>query len=102
MAKWERINLGDGQWFNVAKATRWDEDKRFDGHNMISVATGSEWSHEILYRTASGRWILCCWSNWQGTTDSYTVICENDAHKWLIDNGHHDAVPSEVLSGGEL
>lgn len=98
----DRINLGDGQWFNRKTAKRYNEDTYWDGNNWISSITRSQWSHECLYQTKGGRWILRSWSNWQGTTDNYTPICESDAHQWLVDNGHHGAVPNDVLSKGEL
>jgi len=85
-----RIALTDatGRWFDPDKAEHWDEDRRWDGNNHVSVATGSQWDHEELYRTAGGRWILHSWSQWQGSTPSYLEIDAGDAARWLAKNEH--------------
>lgn len=97
-----RISLGGGAWFDSAAAESWDEDDWFNGSNRISVATGSQWEHQKLYRTARGRWILHCWSQWQGSRETYEVIPESQAHAWLADNDHADEIPAEVESASEL
>jgi hypothetical protein len=84
-----RVNLGGGRWFSLESATVWEEARRWDGNNMVSVATGSQWEHERLYLTAKGAWVLYSWSQqWQGTLGRYTVIPESVASEWLVDNGH--------------
>jgi hypothetical protein len=55
------------------------------------VATGSQWHHEYLYYTKSGRWVLNCFSNYQGTLETYEQIDEADAVAWLIRNEHFDS-----------
>src|SRR3972149_6322249 len=85
---------GTGRWFVRRSAERWDEKSRFDGNNYISCATGSQWEHETLYRTAGGRWILEHSSQWQGSRDEWTEISARDAARWLSRNGHHDAHPA--------
>ena len=78
-----RLTLTDSpRWFNDSTATKFDEDSRWDGNNHISRATGSQWDHQALYYTASGRWILNSWSQWQGTEDTYEEVSQADA----IDN----------------
>ena len=65
----DRINIygepgDDGRrpligWFDRDAAKgRYDEDTRWDGSNHVSVATGSQWDHEMLYRTPQDRWVL--------------------------------------------
>ena len=95
-----RINLGNGRWFDTKKAEQFGEDKRWNGNNHISVATGSQWDHEELYRTESGTWILHSWSQWQGSTATYEIVDAATAQQWLIDNDHGDAV--ERLFPGAL
>src|SRR5690606_26064843 len=57
-----RVNVIDPEtrelvgWFDDEKAERFAEDRDWNGSNWISVATGSQWHHEELYRTAGGRW----------------------------------------------
>ena len=81
---------GSGAWFNTSSAVLFKEDTRFDGRNHISVPTESQWDHEYLYYTKSGKWILNAWSNWQGSCESYDQIGESEAITWLIQNGHTD------------
>lgn len=85
-----RQPLSDGRWFDPAKATRYDEATRWDGNNHISLATGSQWEHQELYRTAGGRWVLHSWSQWQGSGESYEPIDETAAVAWLVANEHED------------
>jgi hypothetical protein len=91
-----RIVLPDGTWFETDRAQAWDEETEFDGNNHISKATGSQWDHEKLYRTASGRFVLERSSQRQGVRDSHEIIDPKEAAAWLILNGHElpDALAS--------
>lgn len=53
---------GSGRWFDSAKTESFDEETYWNGNNHISKATGSQWDHERLLRTAGKRWILETWS----------------------------------------
>jgi hypothetical protein len=84
-----RVALTDGRWFDLDAASRFAEGEYFDGHNYISKATGSQWEHEALYRTAGGSWILTRWSDWQGSpAPTYEAIPDAAAAAWLAANGH--------------
>ena len=97
----KRITLPDGRWFDESKARQWAEDTNWDGSNHISIATGSQWEHERLYRTASGNWVLHNWSQWQGTSPGYEIITDDAAARWLGRNGH--AIPADLAEQfGEL
>jgi len=96
-----RVNLGGSRWFSVAAARAWYEDRRWDGSNHISLATGSQWEHEALYRTAGGAWVHHCWSQGHGSGASYEVIAEERAHAWLIAQGHSGDVPAAVVAHAE-
>ena len=74
-------------WFDRDAAESWDEDTYWDGNNTISRATGSQWEHETLYRTRSGRWVLETTSAYQ---DSWSEITPERAAKWLLRNDHDD------------
>lgn len=82
--------LDDGRWFDTACATRYEETTYWNGNNHISKATGSQWDHEKLYRTAGGRWILHSWSQWQGSGESWSEIDADAAARWLVRNEHED------------
>ena len=97
---------GSGSWFNLETAIQFVEDTRFDGRNQISVPTGSQWHHECLYYTRSGKWVLNEFSNYQGSLESYVQIDESDAIAWLIRNSKFDcldtlppAIQTAVQSG---
>ncbi len=86
----QRIALTDntGRWFDAEKALVYQEATRWDGSNHVSLATGSQWDHERLYRTAGGRWILNTWSQWEGTAETYAEISDANAAQWLVENDH--------------
>lgn len=75
-----------GKWFNRKVAIKFQEQTRWNGNNHISRATGSQWEHEALYYTKSGRWVLNHWSQWQGSLESYTEIGLTEAVSWLVNN----------------
>lgn len=83
-----RVALTDnsGRWFNSDSSIVIQEGTRWDGNNHISLSTGSQWNHETLYYTASGRWVLNRWSQWQGSTESYELVTDQDAAEWLVRN----------------
>ena len=91
----QRITLtdGSGRWFSPKASSVYEEGSWWDGSNPISRATGSQWHHERLYRTKSGRWIKRWWSCVQGEGESYREISNEEAAKWLVENGH-DPHPS--------
>ena len=88
------------KWFDADRAERFGEDTRWDGRNNISVATNSQTEHESLYRTAGGRWILCEWSDWEGTRTTYTEIPKERADDWLLKNDHE--IPESELAAREV
>ena len=100
----KRQSLNDGsEWFDIDKARQYREDTTFDGSNNISCATGSQWDHQALYLTASGRWVLNCWSQWAGTLDSWEEIDSESAVTWMIRNGHEDEeIVEEAMAAREM
>ena len=87
--------MDDGTVVNTDNATEsWKEDKNWDGNNWISVATGSQWDHEKLYRSKKGRYYIESTSNYQGRMDSVRWISNRQAVVWLITNGHD--LPAEL------
>jgi hypothetical protein len=85
-------------WFDLDRADHFPEGKRWDGSNNISLATGSQWEHEALYRTAGGRWVLNSWSQLQGTTPEWVFATEGEAREWLLRN-EYSAEEVETATG---
>jgi hypothetical protein len=104
----KRIVLTDdsGKWFDGDKTIDFKEDTTWDGNNHISNATGSQWDHQQLHYTKGGSWVLWEWSQWQGSTDSYTEVSERFAIRWLIqqccvDDDGIDELPESVQEAVE-
>jgi len=91
---------GTGRWFDKSKAERFNEATTFNGTNHVSIATGSQFEHETLFRAPSGRWILHEWSQWQGAGESWDEITGAAAAKWLVANKHepHTSVVADFAS----
>ena len=100
----KRIGLDNapGKWFDYDRAQHFPEDTRWDGSNHISVATGSQWDHESLQRTASGWYVLHSWSQWQGSREAWTRVSDETAFDWLLKNGYEDAIPETELESRDL
>lgn len=89
---------GSGLWFDEAASERFDEKTDFNGSNEISRVTGSQWEHQRLYQTGGKNWILHCWSQRDGSSDTYDSITTKDAAVWFSQNDYQDEeLPEEVL-----
>lgn len=87
------------RWFDPQSADSWEEETFWDGNNHISKATGSQWDHQTLYRTAKQHlWVLLSYSQWQGSRDTYQEITASEAYHWLLRNGYDAEVPEEFLA----
>jgi hypothetical protein len=95
-----KLTDGTGRW--IKPVNDWEEGSYWDGNNHISRATGSQWEHEHLYKSAKGRYVLHTWSQWQGSRESYEQVDDETAHRWLVDNGHDDEVPAAALAALEV
>lgn len=78
-------------WFDPAKAECFEQDKNWDGSNMVGVMSGSQWVDEYLYRTKGGRWVR----NHDATRycngpDTYEFLTDEQARDWLLRSGNHD------------
>lgn len=81
--------MDDNTVVNTENATaKWNEETTWDGNNHISVATGSQWAHERLYRSRKGRYYVEHWSQWQGTRERAEWVSQHHAAVWLRTNGH--------------
>ena len=95
-----RQALGDGRWFDKDTATCFEEATIWNGNNHVSCATGSQWDHEELYRTASGKWALHRWSQYQGSVPSWELVDNDEAARWLVKNEYdaHEACAAEYAA----
>lgn len=78
--------------FRPDRAEVFHEARDWDGSHNISRATGSQWDHEALYRSASGRWIICSYSNRQDTPTRYRYADLSEVKEWLLVHGHDEAL----------
>lgn len=95
-----RYEMSDGSIVDTDNASdHWNEATRWDGNNHISVATGSQWGHERLYRSRRGRFYINRTSQWQGSVESCEWLSNETAARWLIANEHNetdDDFPAEL------
>ena len=87
-----RISIDNGGWFDRDVAQCWAEATYHDGADLISIVTGSQWTHEELFRSAGGTWIVHSWGAGRG--DSYSRISPAGAAAWLIHCDHE--IPEEL------
>lgn len=88
-----RVLTDDGGWFDLDAAQSWDEDTFTDAiGNKVSCATRSQYTHERLYRTRNGAWVVNGWRNGHPHDETYTVVTPAYALRWLITNS--EEVPS--------
>lgn len=97
----KRTALTDGtnRWFNQESSKSFKENTRWDGNNHISLSTGSQWRHEMLFRTKSQKWILNFWSQYQGEPETYNEITDQEAAEWFIKNEYEiEDLPEDIQS----
>jgi hypothetical protein len=95
-----RYQMDDGTIVDTAIATAsWDEATDWDGSNHVSRATGSQWEHQALHRSAKGRYWLESWSDWQGSRPGAEWLTEAEAAAWLMVCGID--LPADLAAAGE-
>jgi len=95
-----RYRMDDGTVVDTNNANQsWDEDTRWDGRNHISLATGTQWDHQTLYRSRKGRFYLEHTSQWEGKTPSAEWVSHRTAVSWLMTNEHK--IPEDLLEVAE-
>jgi hypothetical protein len=78
---------------------KWEDGTFFDGHNRVSVATGSQWVNQTLYRSRKGRYYVETRSRIQGQRDSAEWVSPEEAARWLLVNRHQ--VPADLQAAAE-
>lgn len=80
-----RYRMDDGSVVDTDKASaKWEEASRWDGRNHISVATGSQWAYQTLYRSRKGRYYVEHTSAYQGSTPHVEWVSPEEAARWLL------------------
>lgn len=96
----QRYEMSDGMIVDLDNASaKWEEDTRFDGSNHISVVTGSQWDHQMLYRSRRGRYYVESSSQWQGSTPSAEWVSNEEAARWLLTNNHE--IPDDLKAAAD-
>ena len=97
-----RYEMSDGMVVDTENASAsWKEGTQWDGNNHISLATGSQWDHQTLYRSRRGRYYVECKSQWQGSTPSAEWVSNEEACRWLLANEHletDDDFPADLAA----
>ncbi len=95
----KRVSLtnGNGAWFDADKAELYKENTYHNGNNWISKATGDQFTHEFIFMTKSGKFILNCWSQWQGSVETYEEISKEEAAAWFAKQDFQDNEIPEVF-----
>lgn len=89
--------MDDGTVVKTENATqKWEEGTRWDGNNHISVATGSQWNHQTLYRSRKGRYYIEHTSQYQGSLPHTEWISNHEAARWLLAN--EEELPAELAA----
>jgi hypothetical protein len=92
--------MDDGTVVDTDNAKQsWDEATHWDGSNHISVATGSQWEHQTLYRSRKGRYYIERTSQWQGSLPGAEWISKRAAAAWLSANEHE--IPDDLKAEAE-
>ena len=84
-----KYTMDNGAVVDTDNATAsWPEATRWNGNNHVSRATGSQWEHETLYKSAKGRYWIESTSQWQGSLPRAFFVSNEDAARWLLGNEH--------------
>ena len=92
-----RYKMDDGTVIDTKNSIAdWDEARRWDGQNMISVASGSQWHHEKLRKSRKGRYYIEYESQWGNCLPRADWISKRAAAAWLLANGH--GIPDDLAA----
>lgn len=95
-----KFRMEDGSVVDTERAAgSWEEATRWDGRNHISVNTGSQWTHQTLYRSRKGRFYVVHSSQCQGSLPSAEYVSDADAARWLLVN--EEELPADLAHYAE-
>ena len=87
------VHEEDLRWIDLTDEDDVDDaDESAEGGYYESAATGTEHSHERLYHTPDGRWVLMAWTD-QKRTGTYSFLSDSGATAWLAINEPAAAAP---------
>jgi hypothetical protein len=93
----------DGTIVRTENATAEYSEGRFhDGNNWISLATGTQWNHQTLYRSRKGRYYVVNSSQWQGSREFAEWVSNEEAARWLLLNRPKESLPDDLAKAEEL
>jgi hypothetical protein len=84
------ITENKAQWFDSEKAEKFKNTTYWNGNNWINNTTNSQWRGQALWKTATGKFILENWSNYQNELDTFEIISKEHAALWLLENEFYD------------
>lgn len=92
-----KLKLECGQIVDTERALKsYEENTYWDGHNLISCATASQWSHETLYLSRKGFWYLVTSSQYESNRPYGLTLSQESAVTWLILNDHQ--IPASLAA----
>lgn len=80
-----------GTLYMGAVVEQYQENREWDGNNMISTATGSQWDHQQVVRTRRGRYYIVSSSQWQGSRTEAVAVSLDEASVWVVRAGYAPA-----------
>jgi len=92
-----KYRMSDGVIVNTDNAKQsWQENTYWNGSNHISVATGSQWEHEQLYKSRKDRYYVVRTSQMQGSAAYAEWLIPEEAAKWLLMN--EEELPTDLVA----
>ena len=82
-------------WFDMDKATRYDDGRYWDGSNTRGNCSRSQWVREYLFLTAGGRWVHNIDSTSLQQGDAYHFMTADEARDWLVRSEANEAALAE-------
>lgn len=80
-----RFRMEDNTIIDTENAVKsWYDAEDFDGRNPISRATGSQWTHQTLYKSRKGRYYIVHDSQYQGSQPHAEWVSPQEAARWLL------------------
>ena len=98
-----RISLTDGSgWFDIDKAEVFEDVIHWNGYREESLSADFPYEKDMLYRTATGRWVLRSIprSAWRpDEEEKFECLPDIDAAEWFVKNRYRkNTIPKKLRS----